>query len=1656
MKKIAKSESDLGFFEGYRQTPTSLMLPLEPRIMFDAAAVDTISHVADNHDADDGHDDGSHDDLPDDVTPVMSDSPDVLKKELLTKTPIHFEENVGQFDGDVNYVSRGSNYTLYVTNDEIVLSLLNAETGKYSTLRMDWVGGNESATIKAVNELAAKTNYMFGEKSDWITGVSNYEKVVYENAYDGIDMVLYGSNEGRLEYDFVVDAGKDYSQIGLNFDGAKSLEVDANGNLVINMEGGTLTQKAPVAYQTIDGKQVEVDVSFDIKENGQVGFKVGDYDNTKELRIDPVLHYSTFIGSSNPDTWQGGDIAVDNDGNTYVTGSVNGADFPTKGGVSFGSQIGGADAFVTKYDANGLIVYSTYMGGTGNDYGNAITVDDTGRVVMGGTTYSSDIPTFAGNPNESRFGDGTYSEGFVVKLDATGTADYGTYIGGNNGDTAINDIAIDASGNFYVTGSTAATKAGGFNITDGTGDTAAAAYDTQSGGNDAFVMRFNSSGDVTYGSYLGGSGEDIGYGVGVDGSGNFFVAGQTGSALFPTLNQTQVDQGGSDLFVTKFNANGTMAYSTYLGGGDEDVGHSSMLAVDGSGNAYVVGTSASTDYYRLNAYKTDLEGVTDGVITKIDTDGTVIYSTYYGGGGDDGLYAAAVDGAGNLYAAGYTDGAYPILNETQSSNAGGTDGVIVKLDSDGNPLYSTYFGGSGTDKIHSIDVDGNQNIYLFGETASDDFPVESAEQGAINGSPDYFVSSISKNTAPTLNDPGDLTLSGVDEDVASDANNGDAVADIINAGANVVDPDASDVHGIAITSLSGSENGTWQYSTDSGVTWQDVGAVDESSALLLGGELTTRLRFQPNAAWNGSATITFRAWDQSEGTSGTKVDTAVNGRGTSFSEATAVATVLVASVADPPSVTNSTTGEDTMSTSGLIITPNSEDGGSVTHYQITNITNGKLYLADGTTQVTEGSFITVSDGAAGLKWLPDENVIVDGSFKVYSSTDGVNASSSAATATITVNPLADTPTVPSISAKEDTMTSASLIITKNAVDGAEVTHFKITNVANGTLYLADGVTVVNSGSFITEAQASAGLRWMPQDNSVADGSFDVQASVSADDTGLGGDVVTSTITVAAVPDNPTVTNAETDEDVMSDSGLVITRNPSDGEEVQYYQITNIQNGTLYLSDGVTQINDGDYISIGEGLGGLRFLGDENSYADGSFDVQAATANDGTGNKSVAMTAVITVNAVADAPTITNATTSEDTMSKGGLVVSRNEADGEEVTHFKIKTITNGHLYLADGTTELFEGDFINIEQGLAGLRFTGMENSFEDGVVTVQGSLSADDSGIGEDSSATVTIDPVADTPTYKGGDASGVVQTKPGGLIVLRNPVDGDEVTHFQITNIKNGTLYYADGTTVVEDGTFITAEQGLQGLRFTPSPRDSDCSFLVQGSISGEAWGLGDDPAKVVINAPIFPNATELQNQGNASMHETVDAQNRQNNVDRLQNEARRIEKVSFSEPFAKQTAEDNTYLPERNTSLFMIRQAANPNMLAPASDFDGRILTDALFEARMNGVTDAVSSSFMSLVDGSAYKNPDNNANLYEGMAPINDATPLTKENIEKLPVLEIPEQFVENNAASQSDFANDDGEEFEAMKTALVDDYLQIKKNSFDGEVEKIISSLGKRS
>ena len=654
--------------------------------------------------------------------------------------PIYFESNQGQTDSSVKYLTRGSGYTFYFTPQEIVTVFSNksnnTEDQVGTVLKLKFLGANLDPVLIGTDVLPSKSNYFIGKDSQqWKTNISHFEKVCYKNLYDGIDAVFYG-NAQQLEYDLIVAPGMNPKDIRFRIEGADELALDSQGNLQLFTDNNqkVLMQK-PLIYQLAGEQKLSIDGHYTLLAKNEVGFTLGAYDITKQLVIDPII-YSTYLNGTNFSEGLG--ITADSNGNAYITGVTSSSDFPTTFGAFQTTLKGETNVIITKLNPLGTgLIYSTYLGGAAADIGYSIAVDSSGNAFITGVTSSSDFPTTSGAFQTIYGGE---NNAFVTKLNSTGSAlVYSTFLGGTGGDQG-NGIAIDGGGNAYITGFTSSSD---FPTTSG-------AFQTSlNGAVNVFITKLNSTGTapLVYSTYLGGSDDDEGAGIAIDGSGNAYITGLATSSNFPTTpGAFQTVYGGTqEAFITKLNPGGTaLVYSTFLGGTGGDQGYG--IAVDGSDNAYIAGVTGSFDFpTTFGAFQTVFGGGrSDAFITKLNSVGTgLIYSTYLGGTSGDSGKGIVIDSSGNAYIAGATQSSnFPTTSGAfQRVLVGVQNAFITKLNSAGSALlYSTYLGGSDIDLGNGVAIDSSNNIYVTGSTNSPDFPTTAgAFQTTFTGSDSAFI-----------------------------------------------------------------------------------------------------------------------------------------------------------------------------------------------------------------------------------------------------------------------------------------------------------------------------------------------------------------------------------------------------------------------------------------------------------------------------------------------------------------------------------------------------------------------------------------------------------------------------------------------------------------------------------------------------------------------------------------------------------------------------------------------------------------------------------------------------------------------------------------------------------------------------------------------------
>jgi hypothetical protein len=497
--------------------------------------------------------------------------------------------------------------------------------------------------------------------------------------------------------------------------------------------GGEVRQSPPLSYQLDEaGRRTLVTSRYEQRGELRLGFAVGAYDVTRPLVIDPAGAYATFLGGDGFEDTYG--VAVDVLGNVYVVGQTTSTIFSTS--APYQVHLSGfSDAFVSKINPGGTaFVYSTYLGGSGSEFAYGVAADLAGNAYLAGLTTSNNFPT--ASALQPAYGGGS-QDGYITKLSSSGSAlTYSTYLGGA-GDDYVGGIALDASNNALLVGTTSSSN---FPVVG-------AFQSALAGVNDVFVAKLGALGSsLSYSTYLGGSATDSGTGIRVNSSGEAFVTGSTNSLNFPIVSAVQPLRGNVfDAFVTRLGAAGSsLVYSTYLGGNGTD--RATAIALDPSSNAYVTGDTSSTNFPTAAPYQAALGGGTDAFLSKLSSTGaSFVYSTYLGGSGADLGLGVGIDATRNAFVVGSTASTnFPIVAPTQNVNGGGSsDGFVTKLTPPGAALsFSTYLGGTAADRAIAITTDVEGNGYVVGNTQSSNFPVVSAFRPTLAGGQDAFVAKL--------------------------------------------------------------------------------------------------------------------------------------------------------------------------------------------------------------------------------------------------------------------------------------------------------------------------------------------------------------------------------------------------------------------------------------------------------------------------------------------------------------------------------------------------------------------------------------------------------------------------------------------------------------------------------------------------------------------------------------------------------------------------------------------------------------------------------------------------------------------------------------------------------------------------------------------------
>lgn len=603
-----------------------------------------------------------------------------------------------------------------------------------SAIEMRMVGAQADVRPEGFQPLTTRVSYFSGtDASGWRADLPAFAGVRYRELYPGIEMVYKVA--GRFKSEFLVAAGADPARIRMRFSGAERLAVTGAGSLRVFSREGELQDEQVVAFQEASGGgRVAVTARFQLIDGMTAGFELGAYDRSRPLVIDPVLSYSSYLGGTRLEQTTG--VAVSASGEAYISGWTDSQTFPVVN--SLRGYGGSVESFVAKVSASGNTVeWATFLGGSGDDRAMGIAIDSTGNSYVVGFTASSNFPILSALQT-NRAG---LRDAFVTKINPTGTAlVYSTYWGGSDNDQA-NAVAVDAFGQAYVVGETSSANF----------PTVFPWISSLGGPRDAFHFKIGVNGNVSYSTYIGGNGDDRATSVAVSTTLTPYVAGCTGSTNFPTrLAQQSTLRGSQDGFVLRFLPDAdNVIYSTYLGGNSGSTGLAECIngiALDSFNNIYAAGVTTSLTGFPIQAavQNTHNGGTYDGFLTKLDSDGYMLYSTFIGGSGSDLAMSVKVDSARRAVVTGYTASKnFPVYNPIQSINGGLYDVFVMRYDPEGLPLlFGTYLGGAGNDTALSLAMTADGTIYIVGNTNSANYPKLTPFQPNLTGSIDGFITKI--------------------------------------------------------------------------------------------------------------------------------------------------------------------------------------------------------------------------------------------------------------------------------------------------------------------------------------------------------------------------------------------------------------------------------------------------------------------------------------------------------------------------------------------------------------------------------------------------------------------------------------------------------------------------------------------------------------------------------------------------------------------------------------------------------------------------------------------------------------------------------------------------------------------------------------------------
>ena len=610
----------------------------------------------------------------------------------------------------------------------------------YGIHRVDIVfdGAYSNTEWEAFDQQEGHTNYYTaGTSESGILNVRTFNRLVARNVWDNIDVEFLVSEESEhpFKYNIIVHPGGDPASIRLHIEGMNGAGISESGGLIINTQYGDLEETIPFSY--IEGSGENIGVRFHKIEGNVFGIQLPEGFSTfgKKLIIDPTPDrvWGTYYGGTGDD--YGRACKTDNNGNVYMAGETASSNNIATSGAHQTVFSGSENAYLVKFNSNGVRQWGTFYGAA-STFAWAIAVDGNANIFLAGNTISSSNISTSGS-HQPIIG-GQY-DAFLVRFNSSGVRQWATYYGGASDDD-IGACDVDASSNVYLFGSTSSSS--GIS-------TAGAHQVTYGGNYDGFVAKFNSNGVRQWGTYYGGNNNDTGLGGAADISGNILLAGgsSSSSGISTSGSHQTVLAGGSDGFLVKFNSNGVRQWGTFYGGSADDVMIS--CDTDGAGNIYTTGqSSSSSGIATAGAHQPANAGGDDGFMAKFNSSGARQWGSYYGGSGDEECNHISSDASGNIYISGYTifsSTGIATLNSFQPAIGGFQNAFLVKLNSSGTRQWGTYYGGDGFAFGFSCDYDPSGYIYLCGVSdLGTNIATTGAHQFTSGGGNDAFLVKFSQ------------------------------------------------------------------------------------------------------------------------------------------------------------------------------------------------------------------------------------------------------------------------------------------------------------------------------------------------------------------------------------------------------------------------------------------------------------------------------------------------------------------------------------------------------------------------------------------------------------------------------------------------------------------------------------------------------------------------------------------------------------------------------------------------------------------------------------------------------------------------------------------------------------------------------------------------